>query len=300
MTINEAISLGEDYIGEGLSKSLGRLSLPIKAGVFQERTLDDFREMSPEEAERMLRLFQKKHPGVLSDTKVRLGAAKPLDDVVRTIKNPRLGIPLKAIGIPQSLLGGALSWMGRVSQYNPAADTITVYGDYPEVLAHELGHAVDLNRKATDKVKDKWYGSLGRDAYLAGYMVSGVGGSKYLEGLHPMTLWTESMANRRAAEAVGDEQYSKARNLLWPAFSTYLTAAGIGSAALHHKYVHKGPGPSPWDRYQDIMYNVVPDSLRGTPAGAMLTTVLTTATVAIGARILAGIVSRRLGGMERE
>lgn len=283
------LSKGEDLVGRGLSTTIGRTSLPIKAAIYQDKVLKDFGEMSEEEVQEIVDKFKEEHPGVLSDTKVRIGAAKPFSDAVRSVKNPRLGIALRALGIPGSIVGGSLSWLDRGSHYNPLADTITLYGKYPDILAHELGHAVDFNRKASDEVKDEWYGSLGRDAYLKGYIASGLLANRY--HVNPMTLWTESMANRRAAEALGTEAYRDSRKILWPAFSTYLTAAGLGSLKLHDEFVHKGSEPSPWQRYRGFMDKALPDTLKGTRVGGILASIMTIAPAAIGARVLAEAVN---------
>lgn len=78
------------------------------------------------------------------ELKVHLGEGHPLDDFVRVWNNPNIGIASKLVGSVfapyDSLRAAAL----RSDNYNPLANSITLYNNDPDILAHELGHARDF------------------------------------------------------------------------------------------------------------------------------------------------------------
>lgn len=177
------------------------------------RSLD---ALPKEKAEKVLALMQKQFPGKLDDVRVNLGGSDVKDTIIRAMENERRLPGLRVLeALTQAGTAPLMASMSRADHFNPLSNTIDSYMGDEGVLAHELGHAVDIN-----DIGDR-YGRLGRLAYEYSRMVPGA------------DLIQEYRASKNAIKAVGEDPEAERRywNVLAPAFGTY---AGGAAALLHH------------------------------------------------------------------
>jgi len=263
--------------------TVGRIGTVASLPVYQESIYRDFDTLDEGEARKIVEDFKKRHPDELGGLAVRLGASRPWDDAKRAWTSSRSGV-LSKIMAPAAFLASGASNTTRSSHYNPYSDSVTVFGNYPEVLAHELGHAVDINKKMNNRS-----GRVGRDAYMAAYIGSGAAAG----ALSPMTLWTEGAANYRAGQAMDAPARRRARRILYPAISTYGTAAVVAGLALHHNRA-QNKKDTPFARLNKLLDKGTPDFIKKhRPAEIMYKGMLSTVPGALLARVVAELVNTR-------
>lgn len=211
--------------------TIGHLETPRDLAILHERALKNFQTPDLERMRDVLLKFDEKYPGVLEDTTINLGGVNAMDATRRAAKNKKYPLPLRGIGAYGALVTSPIMNLTRRHHAQPFSDSVTVYGNHPEMLAHELGHMVDFNTR--NKLNRSGYVS----ALMAERMTSG------LSDIGPVTLGIETMANRRVREAYDDdpEQRRRIRSYLWPSYSTYLGAAGAGAHALYRHSQGKSP-----------------------------------------------------------
>lgn len=207
--------------------------------------------LTPEQAKRLADAADKDYGDLVSDTKVRVGGGDLLDDYKRIVRSDRLSLPEKVLGLVGSTPIGVMAPLGRADHFNPFSNTVHSYSGDPAVLGHELGHAADINR----------FSGAGGAVYRTGRMLSSLAGSvgatslgassevaKAVGGLaaQPLTLYMEGKATQNAlqgdalkrelAEQYGtddlEEGSAQARNILIPAYGSYLGGAAAGGLAL--------------------------------------------------------------------
>ena len=129
----------------------------------------------------------------LKDTVLRLGGTNTIDDIVwkkdrgdnlpwyrrlggRVLHNQKVSLPMRLIGMPQTLVTNAITPLLRASHYNRMSDTIGEYMHEPAVTQHELGHALDFNslygiKPGKGNMASKPLKGLAGDLYHASYFM---------------------------------------------------------------------------------------------------------------------------------
>ena len=208
--------------------------------------------LDPEQAKALAEAAEGDYGDRVSTTKVRVGGGNLVDDIKRSVTRKDLYLPEKALGVLTAGVAGITAPLGRADHYNPYADTVQSYSGDPGVLAHELGHAADIN---------SYKGGAGA-AYRGGRALVGIGSGvaasllgapkevvKAVRGVavQPLTLLMEAQATRNALKGTAlkkelAKQYGaksiedgedQTRNILLPAYGSYVGGA-IGSAAALH------------------------------------------------------------------
>jgi hypothetical protein len=140
--------------------------------------------------------------------KVRLNQYHPLDEWRRLVANKRVGWGWRYTLGTLSCLGYTV-FPGRIfggDNYNPFTNTVSIYSDAPPIALHEGAHAKDFSRRRLP------------GTYAAAYL------------LPVAPLWHEAVATSDALsylEEFGDaEEQRDAYRLLYPAYGTYVGAAG--------------------------------------------------------------------------
>ena len=216
----ELIDQREEDLGltRALAASVGRLqALPTGAMLFPTQVTKVLDAMPAEEAQKVVDLMRKKYPGKLDDVRVNLGGGDLKDTIMRSWNNERRLPVIRHIeALTSPVVNEIQAALGRADHFNPMSNTIGSFTNDPGVLAHELGHAVDMN-----DIGDR-YGRLARHLYERSRMIPG------------LDLVQEYRASRNAIDAVGDDP--AAEDAFWstlaPAFGTY--AGGFGAFA-HQK-----------------------------------------------------------------
>lgn len=204
-------------VTRALASTLGRGEGLLSALLINPRhPIRSLDALPKEKAEKVLALMQKKFPGKLDDVRVNLGGSDVKDTIIRAMENERRLPGLRVLeAVTQGGTAPLLSAMGRSDHFNPLSNTIDSYMGDEGVLAHELGHAVDIN-----DIGDR-YGRLARLGYEYSRIIPGA------------NLIQEYRASKNAIKAVGEDPEAERRywNVLAPAFGTYAGGAG---ALLHH------------------------------------------------------------------
>lgn len=210
--------------GHILANTVGHVGTVLQAPILQERTLQALRSPDLREKARVIRRFAERFPEETRGLEIQLGAARPIRNTRRALDNTEAGTLER---IMATLRAGATSHVTNLSRghhYMPGADSLTVYGNQPELLAHEMGHGVDFRRKNPEQ----------RDGYIIGRGLT----DSLIPGT-PFTLFMEGIANRRAGQTMEgeDEEKTRARRrfrrMAFPAYSTYATGSLLGLAAAH-------------------------------------------------------------------
>ena len=193
-------------------------------------------------------------PKELSDrVLLRLGGEDFIDDFIwrkgkapgrriggRTWANPRVPTGLKLFYTLTQPIGRVGHMIMRTSRYDPITNTATVYQNDPAVSQHELGHAIDINRRLrqlgwrktmkqleADRAPARDVKKLLQHAYL-GHMK--LPGYEHTDG----TLMAEALANSERHKAIEKalkekdpveyyKQLAHRAEKLEPAFQTYLS-----------------------------------------------------------------------------
>lgn len=184
------------------------------------------------EAQRVFEEMRAKHPDALKNTVVQVGGHDLKESFKRTWNNKNIAPGLRHLAAAtEPIIGGISAW-NRADHYNPWSDTVTVYSQSPEILRHEIGHAIDFNNK---RVAMEGKGRVAKA--LAGLAPAAyMGASIALPG---GTLLTEAQATRHALNSVkGDpEREAETWKMLAPAYGSY---AGGAAAALREYGLNKG------------------------------------------------------------
>jgi hypothetical protein len=187
--------------------------------------------LEPAEAGRVIQTMQLKHPEALEGVAVNLGGTDLWNDWKRTINNKKLTPVEKALGVVVAAPQGALLGMaGRGDHYNAFSDSVTSFSGNPHVLAHELGHAIDFNKRKG--LHRSLYALRGLLAGVAGAAVAGPVGMAAAGGLD--TLGKEYNASSTALRATPSKDRAASRNILAPAYGSYVGgfAGSIAGAAI--------------------------------------------------------------------
>lgn len=180
------------------------------------------------------------NPDELSTVRISLGGDDPVTSVLRVLRNKRLSLLTKAIGVPIAAAASLGLSSQRANAYNPFTDTIDLHSDNPAILTHELGHAIDINAKTPKyALNDKpgiinaikrQFGALPRDSYvltsaLADFLpvVGPLLKNIYMEGAaNTHSLANVSKAFKDNPKALKHLKRMRTRSL-FPAYSTYIT-----------------------------------------------------------------------------
>lgn len=188
-----------------IADSVGAVGgLPAALAIGQEKALNFYKKPDIEKVREQFEHI--KDDPRLEGVKVRLGYADPMDDIKTVFAKKDWSLPRKYIGALGSLASAVMTPM-RGAHYNPFTNNISVFGDTPEIMAHEIGHAQDFNKSKYSTHK-RLLGKAIVDKLLPGQLG---------------TQFTESMANVEAEKNYnGDPR--ELRRRLWPARTTYLLA----------------------------------------------------------------------------
>jgi len=146
----------------------------------------------------------------LKNATIRFDHAAPITDTLRLFTDKRLKeeVPLymRWLSVPETLIGGFLSYLFRQDHYNAATHTVHVYSDIPAIALHEVGHA--------DNYAGKYH-------FRLPYAVLG--------SIPIIGLIQEGIASKYAHQYLPESQKYQTGRFLFPAFGTYIGAAtGIG------------------------------------------------------------------------
>lgn len=238
-----------------LASTVGRaLSAPVDLLVRQEAAPKSqvgaiyHRKQHEEAAEDMAARFPKE----LEHTAVRLGGARTFDDIKRVWQSPHNSVLSKLYGTGVTPFWNAGAAVSRSDHYNPFSDVATVYSGLPSTTSHELGHAVDYNRKG-------WF--------RAPYFGLRTAEMQNLLGFPgPMTHYQEIRANQLASQSAKDED---TRANMWrrlaPAYGTYAGATGLGGLVLHHELArsHGDRGKTPLSHVVQFAHDKTQDIAHG-------------------------------------
>lgn len=155
--------------------------------------------------EQIIGKYIKDNPQILKDTKIRLNQFSLFGDLRRLAKNKKISWYWRILpGIPVTILSSLTGRLLGGDNYNPYADTVSIYSDIPAVALHELGHAVDT----AERVEEGW-----ADYYALGRIFP------------PLTLYQEYVASQKALDYLSDknegEEEKDAYRVLIPAYGTY-------------------------------------------------------------------------------
>ncbi len=176
------------------------MAIPIKVLLLNKNYANH--NISPE-TEAIVADFVRKNN--LHDVKVRINQFAPFQTLWRTATNGQMGIPYRIFGMP---MGFIASTIGRpfggliISDfYDPFSNTVNIYSDDVAIALHELGHANDFAHR-------RWKGTYAITRKFPG-----------------MNLYQEALATNTAInylkEYGPDEEWIKAPNTLYPAYSSY-------------------------------------------------------------------------------
>lgn len=131
---------------------------PYIKGTFTGKLRDD--DYKAQLYKRILEKMEESNPEELRDVVVHLGGTRNLSDALRTVTNRNIGI-FSRIGntlrLPVRIMASTMANNDRADHYDPDSNAVTLYGDNPAVLTHELGHAIDYNRyKGWGRFKKGW------------------------------------------------------------------------------------------------------------------------------------------------
>lgn len=143
----------------------------------------------------------------LSTVRVRLNQYHPLDDWRRLVRNDAVGAGWRYTFGAVTVLGETVL-PGRIiggDHYNPYTNTIHIYSDLPAIALHEAGHAKDFARR-------NWKGT-----YAAVYALP------IVPLYHESIATGDALAYIDAHESI--ETQASARELLYPAYATYVGGA---------------------------------------------------------------------------
>lgn len=241
-----------DALGKNLHRTTNALNMALfggPAGLLQQAMIAQDRLgdwlTTPDEAQhrKAVKRMEKHFGPELADVDLRLGHQNLLTDWKRTWQNKHTTIPTKLFGTLTAPLTTLQTAFSRASHYNPITNTAVVYNDLPDVTSHELGHAADFNKKP------KWLRELYMHAGLPDRAMLGVG---------PLTLWQEIAANRNVNKSLRHLPKSEQRaheaeawRRLTPAFSTYVTGAGLGGLYAQKRYRADVGKPAIIDQMRD-------------------------------------------------
>lgn len=144
----------------------------------------------------------------LDTVRVRLNQYRPRDDWRRLVQNKSVGAPWRySLGL--LTVAGETLLPGRLfggDHFNPFTNTIHLYSDIPAIALHEAAHSKDFARR-------KWKGTYA-----------------FLYALPFVPLYHEALATRDVRaylNVLGDaEEEAAAVRILYPAYGTYVGAAG--------------------------------------------------------------------------
>ena len=251
------LSGGTKFEG-GVANSIGLLGGIQTASLIDPTHVKKFVfGLNEKEANHVINAMNKKYKSELKDTVVRLNSTDTIDDIKRIVKNKKNTALEKFIGVVQSPIIAVQANVRRADHYNPIANSISSYAGNPHVLAHELGHAADWNkrkglRRSAYTVGTPLLTAIGQgvDKILSGSKgkpivpVGSVGGVSNLIHMGS-TLAKEYRATDNAIKSYG--KASDARKVLLPAYGTYVGATLATVAALGHVLTrpetgtHSGP-----------------------------------------------------------
>ena len=235
-----------------VADTVGHVGTAMMTPILQERTINALQKPNIRDYAKILRRFADKYPEEMGGLQVQMGAARPIETIRRAAGNEDAGFLERAVatifGGPAALTAG----LTRSHHYMPGSDSLTVYGNQPSILAHELGHGVDYRRKSVGQ----------RDAYVGSSLLS----RRFIPG-NPMTPVIELNANRRARGAMeGDEKEDvktrqQFRRIAYPAYGTYLSGTALALAAYQaHKTNRHNVLTSAYKKLHDKVYNLnIPD-----------------------------------------
>ena len=136
-----------------LSRPLAVIGKRLAAPVLQSFSIPREKALSTPQLDdkdviAVIRYMAKRYPE-LRGVAIRLGEQSYLHSIKRILQNEKLPIVQRLIGVPLIFPRVAFGNLGATPSYTFADNTVTLYSNVPEALAHELGHAVMVNRLKT-------------------------------------------------------------------------------------------------------------------------------------------------------
>ena len=276
-------------LGWLLGATAGRvLGVPAALVRGQEQAGQMLAGSKKEDHEAVVRDLERKYPEELRHTAVRLGGSHTWDDLKRIWRNPRVGLLMRMLGTVYTPFRNLSGDLFRDNRYNPFADTVTVYGNVPAITAHELGRAVDFNRR---RFEAPIFDRAARSAYHLGL---GLSQSGPVPLPSPLPTLAEIRAASRAVESASDvEGRSERRRWSWPAVGTRLALAGLGAGLFLAPERTLAAVNAASSATRDVLRRLGASSL---PAHVLAPPLVATGALglsALAARALAGVVSAR-------
>lgn len=216
----------------GVAGSVGRLvAMPTAALLDPGNFFKFLSGMPKKDAQRVIDTMSKAHPEELKDVLVNLGGTNLVSDFKRLYNSKQISIPEKILGALSEIPTTIGASLNRADHYNPLTNSVTSYSGNPHVLEHELGHAVDFNKRK----------GLERSLYSTAPVLIGAAG--VATGMKPASdaaialrnLLVEARATSGALKVTKKERPGEAaasRNVLFPAYGSYVGGAGTGLAGL--------------------------------------------------------------------
>ena len=181
----------------------------------------------------------------LKDTVLRLGGTNTIDDIVwkkdrgdnlpwyrrlggRVLHNQKVSLPMRLIGMPQTLVTNAITPLLRASHYNRMSDTIGEYMHEPAVTQHELGHALDFNslygiKPGKGNIASKPLKGLAGDLYHASYFM--IPGANLVHEARANSLSDDALKKALGANSKEYKQNAIERTRVLPAgYGSYVGA----------------------------------------------------------------------------
>lgn len=189
-----------------ISSTVGRLPGALSKGLLLHRPDLPFRkwtEGKKEKQREVARQVEKTFGMEDSDVLLSLGSTRPLRNLARVWKRKDLSLPGKLLGSAASPIGDAVATLTRGDNYNPFANTATVFDPEDRIARHEMGHAADFESRRF------------KTPYMLGY--------SYLPGFK---LYPEHRANQLAEaslpEDATEEEREHLRDMLRRSFGSYM------------------------------------------------------------------------------
>ncbi len=189
-----------------VSSTVGRLPGALTKGLLLHRPDLPFRKWTEErkgKQREVARQMEKAFGLEDSDVLLSLGSTRPLRNLARVWKRKDLSLPGRLLGTAASPVNDLISTLTRGDNYNPFANTATIFDPEDRITRHELGHATDFESRRF------------KTPYMLGY--------SYLPGFK---LYPEHRANQLAEASLPDdateEDKEHLRDMLRRSFGSYM------------------------------------------------------------------------------
>jgi hypothetical protein len=179
-----------------------------------------------------------------------LGRVRPLEQIKRIARNPRMSAPIRMLAMLLSPLDSMKASLTRSDHYNPASETVTLFHKDPAILQHELGHARDFSKMRHPGL------------YMLARTVPGV---PLIQEARASRFGTKAEVKRTEKEDLKDrlKKLRRTNRILGGAFGTYVGALmyGLSKKYLPEEYRHLAyeevrPGMSSSEKQRAMLSNM--------------------------------------------